>query len=222
MYKLLLIEDDEVIASSIRAYLEKWNFQVHVVTDFSTVLDQFVDFQPSVVLLDIHLPFFDGYYYCEEIRRISKVPIVFISSAQDDMNVVMAVTVGADDFIEKPFKLVVLKAKLDALLRRTYDFNQEQQMMAYKQVFFDPGKDTVTYHGQTIELTKNESRILHILLEHRENIVSREEMMRSLWESEQFVDENTLSVNVNRLRKKLDEIGITDFIQTKKGRGYSV
>lgn len=222
MYKILIVEDDSVIAQNIADYLEKWSFEVKIIENFEKVVSDFIKFQPDLVLMDINLPFYDGYYYCEEIRKIAKTPIIFISSAGDDMNIVMAVTVGADDFIAKPFKLVVLKAKIDAILRRVYNFNSENNLIVHKDVIFDSLKDTVKYQESVIELTKNESKILYLLLEHRDTIVTRDELMRSLWESDHFVDENTLSVNVNRLRKKLEQIGIEDFIVTKKGRGYLV
>ena len=172
--------------------------------------------------MDINLPYFDGYYFCEEIRKISKVPIIFISSASDDMNIVMAMNIGADDFIEKPFKLVVLKAKIEALLRRVYNFNSSNSLIVYKEVIFDINKDEIKYKDNVATLTKNESKILTILLENREKIVSREDIIAALWQSDNFIDENTLSVNVNRLRSKLKDIGIADFITTKKGKGYMV
>ncbi|MBU0279046.1 response regulator transcription factor [Gemella sp. zg-1178] len=222
MYKILIVEDDTVIAESIAKYLEKWNFQTKIVENFENVISDFINFSPDIVLLDINLPYYDGYYYCEEIRKISKTPIIFISSASDDMNIVMAVSVGADDFIAKPFKLVILKAKIDAIVRRTYNFNSEQQLLVYKDIIFDLNKDIVSYKGKTEELTKNESKILNLLLEHRENIVSRDLLMKELWESDTFIDENTLSVNINRLRKKLENIGIENLIVTKKGRGYLI
>lgn len=222
MYKILIVEDDEIIANGIAKYLEKWNFETKIIRDFSNVLEEFVIYDPHLVLLDINLPFYDGYYYCEEIRKIAKTPIVFISSASDDMNIVMAINVGADDFIVKPFKLVLLKAKLDAILRRVYNFNNEQTLITYKNVIFDITKDKITAAGKSSDLTKNESKIFQILLENRETIVTRDEIMRVLWENENFVDENTLSVNINRLRKKLEQIGIVDYIITKKGKGYIV
>ncbi|MBF0747161.1 response regulator transcription factor [Gemella sp. 19428wG2_WT2a] len=222
MYKIMIIEDDEIIASSIVEYLEKWGFESKIAGDYSRVIEDFVDYSPDLVLMDINLPQFDGYHYCEQIRRLSKIPIIFMSSASDDMNIVMAVSMGADDFIAKPFKLVVLKAKIDAILRRVYNFNSDKHLISYKDLIFDLNKDKVNYKGQSIELTKNEAKILVILLENRENIVTRDEIMRGLWDNDSFVDENTLSVNVNRLRKKLEEVGIIDFIKTKKGKGYIV
>lgn len=222
MYKIMIVEDDEIIATSIADYLEKWGFKSKIVEDFSKVIDDFVSFAPDLVLMDINLPYYNGYHYCEEIRKISKTPIVFISSASDDMNIVMAVSMGADDFIAKPFKLVVLKAKIDAILRRVYSFNTETSLVNYKGLIFDSSKDKINYQGKEEILTKNEAKILALLLEHRENIVSRDELMKELWDNDSFVDENTLSVNVNRLRRKLEEVGLEDFIKTKKGRGYTV
>lgn len=222
MYKILIVEDDEIIANSIANYFEKWNFKIKIVENFENVINDFVEFSPNIVLLDINLPYYDGYYYCEEIRKISKTPIIFISSANDDMNIVMAVNVGADDFIAKPFKLVVLKAKIDAILRRVYNFNSDNNLIIHKELIFDSLKDIVIYKNKKIELTKNEAKILNLLLEKRDTIVSREDLMKYLWETDSFVDENTLSVNVNRLRKKLELIDLQNYIVTKKGKGYIV
>ena len=222
MYKVMIVEDDEIISNSIAGYLNKWQYTTHEVSNFQNVITEFVEEKPDIVLMDINLPYFDGYYFCEEIRKISKVPIIFISSASDDMNIVMAMNIGADDFIEKPFKLVVLKAKIEALLRRVYNFNSSNSLIVYKEVIFDINKDEIKYKDNVATLTKNESKILTILLENREKIVSREDIIAALWQSDNFIDENTLSVNVNRLRSKLKDIGITDFIITKKGKGYMV
>ena len=222
MYKVMIVEDDEIISNSIAGYLNKWQYTTHEVSNFQNVITEFVEEKPDIVLMDINLPYFDGYYFCEEIRKISKVPIIFISSASDDMNIVMAMNIGADDFIEKPFKLVVLKAKIEALLRRVYNFNSSNSLIVYKEVIFDINKDEIKYKDNIATLTKNESKILTILLEKREKIVSREEIITALWQSDNFIDENTLSVNINRLRAKLKSIGIDDFITTKKGKGYIV
>lgn len=216
MYKVMIVEDDEIISNSIAGYLNKWQYTTHEVSNFQNVITEFVEEKPDIVLMDINLPYFDGYYFCEEIRKISKVPIIFISSASDDMNIVMAMNIGADDFIEKPFKLVVLKAKIEALLRRVYNFNNSNSLIVYKEVIFDINKDEIKYKDNVAALTKNESKILTILLENREKIVSREDIIAALWQSDNFIDENTLSVNVNRLRSKLKDIGIADFIITKK------
>lgn len=222
MYKVMIVEDDEIISNSIAGYLNKWQYTTHEVSNFQNVITEFVEEKPDIVLMDINLPYFDGYYFCEEIRKISKVPIIFISSASDDMNIVMAMNIGADDFIEKPFKLVVLKAKIEALLRRVYNFNSSNSLIVYKEVIFDINKDEIKYKDNIATLTKNESKILTILLENREKIVSREEIITALWQSDNFIDENTLSVNINRLRAKLKSIGISEFITTKKGKGYIV
>ena len=222
MYKVMIVEDDEIISNSIAGYLNKWQYTTHEVSNFQNVITEFVEEKPDIVLMDINLPYFDGYYFCEEIRKISKVPIIFISSASDDMNIVMAMNIGADDFIEKPFKLVVLKAKIEALLRRVYNFNSSNSLIVYKEVIFDINKDEIKYKDNSATLTKNESKILTILLENREKIVSREDIIAALWQSDNFIDENTLSVNVNRLRAKLKSIGVDEFITTKKGKGYIV
>ncbi|MBF1213047.1 response regulator transcription factor [Gemella morbillorum] len=222
MYKIMIVEDDEIISNSIAGYLEKWQYSTYEVQNFQNVVHEFVEYSPDLVLMDINLPYFDGYYFCEEIRKISKVPIIFISSANDDMNIVMAMNIGADDFIEKPFKLVVLKAKIEALLRRVYNFNSGTNLIVYKDVIFDMSRDEIKCGEELAELTKNESKILTVLLENREKIVSREEIINALWQSDNFIDENTLSVNVNRLRAKLKSIGVDEFITTKKGKGYIV
>ena len=195
MYKIMIVEDDEIISNSIAGYLQKWQYATHEVVDFQNVVKEFVEQSPDLVLMDINLPYFDGYYFCEEIRKLSKVPIIFISSANDDMNIVMAMNIGADDFIEKPFKLDVI---------------------------FDMSRDEVKYQDNLVELTKNEGKILTVLLENREKIVTREEIITALWQNDNFIDENTLSVNINRLRSKLKSIGIDEFITTKKGKGYIV
>lgn len=222
MYKIMIVEDDEIISNSIAGYLEKWQYSTREVQNFQNVVHEFVEYSPDLVLMDINLPYFDGYYFCEEIRKISKVPIIFISSANDDMNIVMAMNIGADDFIEKPFKLVLLKAKIEALLRRVYNFNSGTNLIVYKDVIFDMSRDEIKCGEELAELTKNESKILTVLLENREKIVSREEIINALWQSDNFIDENTLSVNVNRLRAKLKSIGVDEFITTKKGKGYIV
>lgn len=222
MYKLMIVEDDEVIANSIAKYLEKWNFEVYTVQNFQNVVEEYVAYSPHLVIMDIHLPYYDGYYFCKEIRKLSKVPIIFLSSSNEDMNIVMAMSLGGDEFIEKPFKLIVLKAKIEALLRRVYNFNIGNNLITYRGLIYDVSKDKVKFKDEEIDLTKNEGKILYLLLEERGKIVSRDDIMIALWESDSFVDENTLSVNVNRLRSKLKLIGVEDFIITKKGKGYIV
>ena len=222
MYKLLIVEDDTVIAGSIQQHMESWGYEAICVEDFQGVLQIFVAENPQLVLMDISLPFYNGYYWCGEIRKISKVPIIFISSASDNMNIVMAVNMGGDDFVAKPFDLNVLQAKIQALLRRTYDFAGDSALMEHKGMIFDTGKGLVTFADARIELTKNEMGILRTLLEQKGRIVTRDKLMEKLWESDSFIDDNTLTVNVARLRKKLEEIGIQDMIKTRKGIGYVV
>ncbi|MGX7112672.1 response regulator transcription factor [Gemella cuniculi] len=222
MYKIMIVEDDEIISNSVAEYLKKWHYLTYEVQNFQNVVKEFVEQSPDLVLMDINLPYYDGYYFCEEIRKVSKVPIIFISSANNDMNIVMAMNIGADDFIEKPFKLIVLKAKVEALLRRVYNFNSGSNLVVYREVIFDMNKDEIKFSDNVTTLTKNESKILTVLLENREKIVTRDEIINALWQSDNFIDENTLSVNINRLRTKLKSIGVEDFITTKKGKGYII
>lgn len=222
MYKLLIVEDDAGIAESVKAQAEAWNFEVHAVADFRAVMTEFTAFQPHIVLLDISLPFYNGYHWCGEIRKVSNVPIIFISSAGDTMNIVMAMNMGADDFIVKPFEGSVLIAKMQALLRRSYDFPAAAPMLCHRGAFLNTGDNSLSYGDAKIDLTKNEYRILLCLLENKGKVVSREKLMERLWETDSFVDENTLTVNVNRLRKKLDAAGLEGFITTRFGIGYLV
>lgn len=222
MYRILIVEDDRGIAAAIKAQAEMWNLEAVCAEDFRDVLGEFARVQPHLVLLDITLPFFNGYHWCGEIRRLSKVPIIFISSAADNMNIVMAMSMGADDFIAKPFDGSVLMAKVQALLRRSYDFAAASPLLEHRGAFLDTGDNSLTYEGEKIALTKNEYRILLCLMENKGRVVSREKLMERLWETDSFVDENTLTVNVNRLRKKLDGAGLSDFITTKFGVGYLI
>lgn len=222
MYTILIVEDDAVIAGEIKRHMEKWDYQAVCVRDFKAVLAEFAEVAPQLVLMDISLPYFSGYHWCAEIRKLSKVPIIFISSAADNMNIVMAVNMGGDDFIAKPFDMDVLMAKITALMRRTYDFQEPLGMMEHKGAMLNMGDATLTYQEKRMELTKNEFRILAKLMEYKGTTVSRDTLMLALWETDSFVDDNTLSVNVNRLRRKLADIGLRDFIVTKKGEGYRV
>lgn len=221
-YRILIVEDDKGIAEAIKEQALMWGLEAKCVQDFRDVLSEFAEFDPHLVLLDISLPFFNGYHWCSEIRRVSKVPIIFISSASDNMNIVMAMNMGGDDFIAKPFDGNVLIAKIQAMLRRSYDFGNAVPILEHRGAILSTGDNTLTYQGEKLELTKNEYRILLALLESKGKIVSREKLMERLWESDSFVDENTLTVNVNRLRKKLDGVGLTEFIATKFGVGYIV
>lgn len=222
MYKLLIVEDDSVIAKSIKNHMESWGYEAVCITDFENVKKIFIQEQPHLVLMDISLPFYNGFHWCDEIRKISKVPVIFLSSASDNMNIVMAMNMGGDDFIAKPFDLNVLQAKVQAMLRRTYDFSAESSLMEHRGMVFDCGSGIITYEGKRVELTKNEMRILQELLESKGKIVTRDRLMERLWESDSFIDDNTLTVNVARLRKKLEEVGMEDVIKTRKGIGYVV
>lgn len=216
------MEDDETIARLIKKHLEKWEYEVSTVQDFGNVLGEFAVCDPQLVLLDIRLPFYNGHYWCTQIRQVSKVPIIFLSSVSDNMNIVMAMNMGADDFIPKPFDLEVLTAKVQALLRRSYDFAGSSSMLEHKGMLLNLSDATLLYQEQKVELTKNELKILQTLIENKMQVVTRETLMTRLWESDMYVDENTLSVNVNRLRKKLTSIGLEDSILTKKGNGYQI
>jgi len=222
MYRLLIVEDDTGIASAVKKQAEMWDFSVRVVEDFRRVVDEVTAFDPHIVLLDISLPFYDGYYWCGEIRKRSKIPIIFISSASDNINIVMAMNLGADDFIAKPFDQTVLMAKIQALLRRTYDFGASIPVLEHMGALLNTGDATLTYGEEKIPLTKNEFRILMCLMENKGVVVSREKLMERLWETDCFVDDNTLTVNVNRLRRKLENAGLKDFIATRFGVGYIV
>lgn len=222
MYRIFLVEDDETIARLIKKHLEKWEYEISTVQDFGNVLGEFAACDPQLVLLDIRLPFYNGYHWCTQIRQVSKVPIIFLSSVSDNMNIVMAMNMGADDFIPKPFDLEVLTAKVQALLRRSYDFAGSSSMLEHKGMLLNLSDATLLYQEQKVELTKNELKILQTLIENETQVVTRETLMTRLWESDMYVDENTLSVNVNRLRKKLTSIGLEDSILTKKGIGYQI
>lgn len=222
MYRLLIIEDDKRIAEAIRTQAEMWGMQAHMLTNFRNVVAEFAKVDPHIVLLDIGLPFFNGYHWCGEIRKVSKVPIIFISSASDNMNMIMAMNMGADDFIAKPFDQSLLIAKLQALLRRTYDFSASVPVLEHRGALLHTGEQSLMYGEEKISLSKNEYRILFVLMENKGRVVSREKLMEQLWETDCFVDENTLSVNVNRLRKRLEAAGLSDFIKTKFGVGYLI
>ncbi|MDW8751091.1 response regulator transcription factor [Streptococcus suis] len=222
MQRILLVEDDRIISQLVAKNLTNWGYQVQEVQDFQTVLNQISDFQPHLILLDIGLPFFNGYYWCQEIRKTSRVPIMFLSSHDQPMDIVMAINMGADDYVTKPFEMTVLLAKIQGLLRRTYDFVGEQSVLWFEEISLDLKTMQVSYGQAVEELTRNEFQILRVLFEHGKEVVSREELMRELWNSDIFVDDNTLSVNIARLRKKLAELGLPDLIMTKKGVGYGL
>ncbi len=222
MYRIYIIEDDSIIAGKIKEHMTNWGFEARCASDFRNIMGEFAEYDPHMVLLDISLPFFNGYHWCEEIRRVSKVPVIFLSSAADNMNIIMAMSMGGDDFIAKPFDMNVLVAKVQAVLRRTYDFGGHTQVIEHRGALLNMSDASLVYNGEPVELTRNDYKILLTLMENRGSIVSRETLMEKLWETDCFVDENTLTVNIARLRKKLDGAGLTGFITTKKGIGYIV
>ena len=222
MYRIFLAEDDHALAEAISRQLESWGNEVITVRDFRRVSAEFAEARPQLVLLDIMLPFYDGYHWCTEIRKLSSVPIVFISSASDNMNIVMAMNMGGDDFIAKPFDGSVLVAKVQAMLRRSYRLETALPAPECRGAVLNTADQTLQYEGKAIDLTKNEYRILLCLMERKGQVVSRELLMQRLWETDSFVDENTLTVNVNRLRKKLEAAGLSEFIRTRFGVGYLV
>lgn len=222
MFRIFLVEDDPVIASVLEKQLVAWDYSVNTAKDFRNILEEFQSFQPHLVLLDIGLPYRNGYHWCTQIRTISKVPILFLSSAADNLNMIMAIHVGGDDFICKPFDLNVLLAKIQAILRRTYNFDTAVPIYQHAGAMLDLASSTLQTHDRRVELTKNECRILQTLLEQTGRIVSREVLMERLWATDSYVDENTLTVNIARLRRKLEQAGLPGFIKTKKGQGYLV
>ena len=222
MNRILIVEDDMTIAKVLAAHLEKWGYETRCAENFKNIMNDFLDFEPQLLMLDIGLPFFNGFHWCQEIRKVSQVPIMFLSSLDDNMNIVMAMNMGGDEFIEKPFDLNVVTAKVQALLRRTYAFQGSSNLLEHDGIMLNLGDATVLYQDQKVELTKNEFRILQILFERAGKIVSRDEIIERLWDSDEFIDDNTLTVNVARLRKKLESVGRKDMIRTKKGIGYMV
>ena len=220
MYRIMIVEDNKGIVFGITTSLTQWDMDVRYVTDFRSVIEDFNDFDPHLVLMDITLPYMGGYHWCQEIRKISSVPIIFISSATDNMNIIMAMNMGADDFIPKPFDQSVLIAKVQALLRRTYDFNHSAFCLEARGAVLNTNDNTLSYNGKKTELSRNEYRIILTLMQNKNKIVSREKLMEELWETDSFVDENTLTVNIGRLRKTLESAGLKDIIKTKFGVGY--
>ena len=220
--KIFVVEDDAVIAAAVRRSVESWGCDCRVAEDFRNVMKEFAAYDPQLVLMDITLPFYNGYHWCSEIRKLSKVPVMFLSSASDNMNIVMAMNMGGDDFIAKPFDLNVLTAKVQAMLRRAYEFTGQSTLLERGGAILSANDSALSYDGERLELSNNENRMLQVLMQAGGAIVPRERLMQRLWESDSFVDENTLPVNVARLRKKLESIGLSEFIVTKKGVGYQV
>ncbi len=222
MYRVYIAEDDDSIAQAVSSGLSGWDLEVKCAGDFRRVSEEIAEFQPHLVLLDITLPFYNGFYWCAEIRKTSRVPVMFISSACDNMNIIMAMNMGGDDFIAKPFDMPVLVAKIQALLRRSYDFAQQVGVIEHRGAVLNTADASLNVGGNRVELTRNEYRILQTLMESKGKVVSREKLMDRLWETDCFIDENTLTVNVARLRRKLDGAGLSGFIKTKVGMGYII
>ena len=222
MYRIFIVEDDAGIARGVEQQIRSWGMEAVTVSDFQNVAGEFAACQPHLVLMDISLPFMNGYHWCSELRRVSKVPIIFLSSASDNMNIIMAMNMGADDFISKPFDTNVLIAKIQALLRRTYSFGESSPVLEHRGALLNTGDNSLSYQGKSIGLSKNEYRILLVLMKNKGKVVSREKLMEALWQTDEFVDENALTVNVGRLRKKLEAAGLAGFIETKFGVGYLV
>lgn len=223
MYRIMIIEDDEKIRRIVADSLIKWQYEIVEVTQFDQVLMELEQTNPHLVLLDINLPVYDGYYWCQQIRAVSKVPIIFLSSRNQNMDIIMAINMGGDDFIQKPFDLDILVAKINALLRRKYTYQEEEQIrFTHRGLKLNVTNSTIEYIGQSAELSRNEFILLQFMMRNAGKIVSREDLMQSLWNEDQFVDDNTLTVNVNRLRRKIAELGLEEFIVTRKGMGYII
>ncbi|EDU37226.1 response regulator receiver domain protein [Clostridium sporogenes ATCC 15579] len=219
----MIIEDEEKIANIIKKSLEKWGFETYIVKDFNDIFQEFLHINPQLVLMDVNLPAYDGFYWCSKIRSMSKVPVIFLSSRSTNMDIVMAVNMGGDDYITKPFSIEVLNAKINAILRRTYSYrDSNMDVLDCKGAMLSLKDNILYYQDKTIELTRNEFKILYILMKEYETIVSREDIMQELWQDENFIDDNTLTVNINRLRKKLNKIGLNDFIKTIINQGYVI
>ncbi|MFJ7969896.1 response regulator transcription factor [Psychrobacillus sp. NPDC096389] len=223
MHKIMMIEDDEKIRKIVAETLKKWQYDVVEVTQFDQVLTEFERNSPHLVLLDINLPVFDGYYWCQQIRSVSNVPIIFLSSRNQNMDIIMAINMGGDDFIQKPFDLDILLAKINALIRRKYTYQEDENIrFNHLGLTLNVTNSTIEYNGQSTELSRNEFILLQVMMRNIGKIVSREDLMQALWNEDQFVDDNTLTVNVNRLRKKIAALGVMDFIGTRKGMGYII
>lgn len=220
MYKILIIEDDITIASTVSSHLAKWGYDTKYAQDFQNIMNLFTEFAPDLVLMDITLPFYNGFHWCSEIRKTANTPIVFLSSISDNMNIVMAMNMGGDEYIEKPFDINVLTAKIQALLRRSYSLPQQRNVLTYRNLQLNLNNTDLSCDGKDLSLTKNEYMILQLLMERHGTVVSREDLMEKLWGNDEFIDDNTLTVNVTRVRKKLESLGCIDYLKTKKGIGY--
>lgn len=221
---IFLVEDDRALSREISLTLSKWGYSTKEVEDFENITNEVLQYDPKLILMDINLPCYDGFYWCSQIRNFMKVPIIFISSKNDDMDIIMSINMGGDDYITKPFSPQLLVAKIQAILRRTYSYNNDlkSDIIKFKDIILNIVEGKVYFNCENVDLTKNELKIMNILMTNKEKIVSRDEIIEELWDTDEFISENTLTVNVNRLRKKLESIGISDFIETKKGQGYII
>lgn len=222
MFKIFVVDDSQIISEKLKKELEKWGFEVILVDDFERVFDIFKKELPDLVVMDIALPFYDGYFWTRKIRGISNVPIIFLSSKEDTMNKIMAMEMGADDFVTKPFEMDLLIAKIKALLRRAYDYKENLSRIEIRGLILDLKAMSVSLGDENLDLSKNEFKILETLMVNKGNVVSRDKLMTSLWSTDIYIDDNTLTVNISRLRKSLASLGIADFIKTKQGLGYYV
>ncbi len=222
VFHIMIVEDDDKIRSIVAETLRKWQYKVHEVNSFDQVLAEFEQARPHLVLLDINLPVFDGFYWCQRIRAVSKVPIIFLSSRNQNMDIIMAINMGGDDFVHKPFDLDVLVAKVSALLRRNHTYQDENLQVIHRELIVNLSNSSIQFREQTAELSRNEFIIIQFMMRHIGKIVSRDDLMQVLWNDEQFIDDNTLTVNVNRLRRKIAQLGLDDFIGTRKGMGYII
>jgi DNA-binding response OmpR family regulator len=222
MYKILLIEDDIDLAKETAFALRKWGFKVDLIDDFEMILEEFIDKKPEVVVLDVNLPLYNGFYWCEKIREISNVPIVFLSSRDSDMDLIMGINNGGDDYMTKPFSIDILVTKINGIIRRAYNYSDSNNIIHYENLIFDVERGVIKHDDTSTELTKNEMKILTFLLKNKSKVVSRESLMMALWDNDEFVTDNALTVNINRLRTKIKDLGFEDFIKTKKGIGYIV
>lgn len=222
MFKIMVIEDDITISKLIKRNLEKWGYNVYIIKDFSKVVEEFGNFNPNLVLMDVNLPFFNGFYWCEKIREISQVPIIFLSSNQEKMDMIMAMNMGADDYITKPFDMDLLIIKIQTLLRRTYSFKETMDILQFKEIILDLRNSRLFYKDEIIELSKNEFIILKVFFQNINKYVSKDNLIKELWDSDSFIDDNTLAVNISRLRNKLKDYGLGDIITNKKGIGYGI
>lgn len=224
MMDIFIIEDDKALSREISLTLGKWGYSTCEVNDFENITDEILQCNPKLILMDVNLPCYDGFYWCSQIRNFMKVPIIFISSRDNDMDIIMSINMGGDDYITKPFSPQILVAKIQAILRRTYSYNNDlkSEIIKFKDITLNIVDGNIYFKDENTELTKNELKIMKILMENQEKIVSRDEIIEELWDTDEFISENTLTVNVNRLRKKLDSIGLNDFIETKKGQGYII